>query len=144
MEFISKRERLIRESVESMFRGLDGDELLKNIILYNALGKSEEEKAAMLEAWKRKQEEDAEYLAHFEITDVAETVPEVFMPSELEYSAMSKSAVESMTPALDVSIAEDILDNADGRCWQFDKADKMLALEHPDNGEHSAERKHEE
>lgn len=127
MEFISRRERSIRESVESMFRGLDGDDLLKNIILYNALGKSEEEKDAMLDAWKRKQEEDKGYLEQFQITDVAETVPPI-----------------DLSPALDVSIAEDILDNADGRCWQLDKADKMPALEHPDNGEYSAEREHEE
>jgi len=127
MEFISRRERSIRESIEVLFKGLDGDDLLKNIVLMNALGKSEEEKDAMLEAWKRKQAEDMEYLAKFEITDVAATAPEI-----------------DLTPALDVSIAEDILDNADGRCWQLDKADKMLALEHPDNGEHSSERKHEE
>jgi len=57
---LSHREKKIRESIDLMFQGLD-DEVLKTVILYTALGKSEEEKDAICEEIKRKQQEDMEF-----------------------------------------------------------------------------------
>lgn len=74
---LSHREKKIRESIDAMFQGLD-DEVLKTVILYTALGKSEEEKDAMCELIKKKQQEDMEfYTKKFEIEITKENQEEV-------------------------------------------------------------------
>jgi len=74
---LSHREKKIRESIDLMFQGLD-DEVLKTVILYTALGKSEEEKDAMCEEIKRKQREDMEfYTRKFEVEITKENSEEV-------------------------------------------------------------------
>ena len=74
---LSHREKKIRESIDLMFQGLD-DEVLKTVILYTALGKTEEEKDAMCEEIKRKQQEDMEfYNRKFEIEITKENSEEV-------------------------------------------------------------------
>ena len=74
---LSHREKKIRESIDLMFQGLD-DDVLKTVILYTALGKSEEEKDAMCELIKKKQQEDMEfYNKKFEIEITKENQEEV-------------------------------------------------------------------
>lgn len=74
---LSNREKKIRESIEIMFSGLD-DDVLKTVMLYTALGKSEAEKDAMCEEIKRKQEEDMQYYnSKFEIEITKENSEEV-------------------------------------------------------------------
>jgi hypothetical protein len=74
---LSHREKKIRESIDLMFQGLD-DDVLKTVILYTALGKSEEEKDAMCELIKKKQQEDMEFYNNkFEIELTKENQEEV-------------------------------------------------------------------
>lgn len=74
---LSHREKKIRESIDLMFKGLD-DDVLKTVILYTALGKSEEEKDAICEEIKRKKEEDMEFFnKKFEIELTKENSEEV-------------------------------------------------------------------
>jgi hypothetical protein len=74
---LSHREKKIRESIDLMFQGLD-DDVLKTVILYTALGKSEEEKDAMCELIKKKQQEDMEFYNNkFEIELTKENSEEV-------------------------------------------------------------------
>lgn len=74
---LSHREKKIRESIDAMFQGLD-DDVLKTVILYTALGKSEEEKDAMCELIKKKQQEDMEFYNNkFEIEITKENQEEV-------------------------------------------------------------------
>jgi hypothetical protein len=74
---LSNREKKIRQSIELMFSGLD-DDVLKTVMLYTALGKTEAEKDAMCEEIKRKQEEDMQYYnSKFEIELTKENSEEV-------------------------------------------------------------------
>ena len=64
---LSQREKKIREAVDFMFQGMD-DDVLKTVILYTSLGKSEEEKDKICEAIRQKNEEDLKYYTEkFEI-----------------------------------------------------------------------------
>jgi hypothetical protein len=69
----SKREQKIARSIEMMFAGTD-DEMLKDIILACALGKSEDEKDAIVEKWSGKRKEQEEYAAQFK-TEFNESNP---------------------------------------------------------------------
>lgn len=69
------REKNIRESVERYFKGVD-DDILKSIVMYTALGKSEEEKDALCEQINKKREEDLKYFQEkFEI-EISKDTPE--------------------------------------------------------------------
>lgn len=85
MEFLSIREKKIRESLDVLFSGLD-DETLKSVLLYTALGKSEEEKDELCERIRRKNEEDAKYLEKFELTDPTQLLskPMVIINGEMD------------------------------------------------------------
>lgn len=85
MEILSIREKKIRESLDMLFSGLD-DETLKSVMLYTALGKSEEEKDALCEMIKRKNEEDAKYLEKFELTDASQLLskPMIIINGEID------------------------------------------------------------
>lgn len=74
---LSLREKNIRASVDLMFQGLD-DDVLKNIILYTALEKSEEEKDKLCEEIKKAKEEDLKYYYEkFEVKVDNETPEEI-------------------------------------------------------------------
>lgn len=74
---LSLKEKNIRASVDLMFQGLD-DDVLKNIILYTALEKSEEEKDKLCEEIKKAKEQDMEYFNQkFEIIVDKNTPQEV-------------------------------------------------------------------
>jgi len=86
MEVLSIREKKIREQVDNFFRGVD-DDILKTIVLYTALGKSEEEKDAMCEVLRKKKEEDAKYAEQFEIVldkDTPEEIVKLINPDNIE------------------------------------------------------------
>ena len=69
----SLREKNIKESIELMFKGLD-DDVLKTVMLYTALCKSEEEKDAVCEQIKKAKEEDMKYFNEkFEICITKDT-----------------------------------------------------------------------
>lgn len=73
----SHREKKIRETLELMFAGMD-DDVLKTVILATSLGKSEEEKDAICEEIRKKQEEDAKFFTEkFEIELTKENSEEV-------------------------------------------------------------------
>jgi hypothetical protein len=57
MSLLTQREKNIIKSIDIMFQGMD-DEVLKEVILATALQKSEEEKEKIIEAIKKKQEQD--------------------------------------------------------------------------------------
>lgn len=80
---LSLREKKIKESVELMFQGLD-DDVLKTVVMYSALCKSEEEKDAICEEIRKKNEEDLAYFTQrYEIEinkDNAEEVLKLIMP----------------------------------------------------------------
>ena len=76
MEILSIREKKIKESLETLFAGLD-DDVLKTVMLYTALGKSEEEKDAICEQIRKKKEADMEYIQKFEITIDKDTPEEI-------------------------------------------------------------------
>lgn len=66
MEILSIREKKIKESLDIFFKGVD-DDVLKTVMLYTALGKSEEEKDAICEVLRKKREDDMKYIEQFEI-----------------------------------------------------------------------------
>lgn len=129
-EFETRREKKIRESIEFMFKGLD-DDVLKTVMLYTALAKSDEEKEKAIEKLKRLREEDEERAKYFEITDIREVVGE--------------GRVVEMTPALDSDLSQDNITN-ESACgiWQSGEGHESVAPEHPDDGVHTLKRKHEE
>lgn len=73
----SHREKKIRETLELMFSGMD-DDVLKTVILATSLGKSEEEKDAICEEIRKKNEEDAQFFTEkYEIELTKENAEEV-------------------------------------------------------------------
>jgi hypothetical protein len=76
MEILSIREKKIKDSLEMLFSGMD-DEVLKTVILYTALGKSDEEKDAVCEQIRKKKDEDLEYINSFEIEINKDTHPDI-------------------------------------------------------------------
>lgn len=125
MDFETRREKKIRESLDMLFKGMD-DDVLKTVIFYTATGKSEEEKEYAIEQLKRMREEEEARFRAFEITDVSEVVQEGRMVS----------------PAIDVDLSQDNIaeDESDDRVWQLGKRHKSIASEHADDREHSIER----
>jgi hypothetical protein len=138
----TRREKRIRESIEMMFKGMD-DDFLKEVLIATALNKSEEEKDAIVEAYKRQREEDEERFRSFEITDVSEVVQQGHV-------------VPPATPSID-DLPDDTqgrvlegnlgfpLDNieeneSDGRIWQLGKGHESITSEHSDNRVHIIER----
>ena len=84
---LSIREKKIYESVNNYFKDVD-DDILKTIVLYTALNKTEEEKDAICEVLKRKKEEDEKYIQQFELvidkdTPNAEKVIQLIQPEEV-------------------------------------------------------------
>jgi hypothetical protein len=73
---LSKKEQSIRKSVDLMFKGLD-DDTLKEVILAIALNKTQEEKDAIAEQIRLKNEADyAEKMKMFEIEVSSESLNE--------------------------------------------------------------------
>lgn len=116
MEILSIREKKIKDSLEMLFNGLD-DDVLKTVILYTALGKTEEEKDAVCEKIRKKREEDLEYIRSFEIEinkdthpDILKLVnPEVNITDVVEECGDIKRVC--MTPEYELTEQEKSLDN---------------------------------
>lgn len=98
----SFKDKHIRESVERYFTGVD-DDILKSIVLYTALGKSDEEKDALCEQINKKREEDLKFFKEkFEIEinkDTPEEVlkeitPEVYIPNHHDLNNKSNNIIE--------------------------------------------------
>ena len=90
----SFKEKKITATIEKLFEGLD-DDILKTVVLYTALGKSEEEKDAICEQIRKKQEEDMKYfMEKFEI-DGLEALEQVeTAPVVIEEEEENKKVVE--------------------------------------------------
>lgn len=116
MEFLSIKEKKIRDSIDLMFTGLD-DDVLKTIILYNALGKSEEEKDAVCEQIRKKKEEDLEYIRSFEIEINKDTHPDILklVNPEINITDVVEECGDikrvCMTPEYELTEQEKSLDN---------------------------------
>lgn len=73
---LSKREKQIRQSIDTLFTGLD-DDALKQVMLACALGYSEEEKDKICEELRRVNEENFK-----DLTSRYQLTPEESMPTE--------------------------------------------------------------
>jgi hypothetical protein len=76
IKMLSKREKQIRQSIDTLFTGLD-DEALKQIMLACALGYSEEEKEKICEDLRKVNEENLQ-----EITSRYQLTAEESIPTE--------------------------------------------------------------
>lgn len=113
----SLREKNIKKSIDMMFKGMD-DDVLKTVVLYTALCKSEEEKDAICEEIKKKKEEDLAYFNQkFEIEvnkDNAEEVlklinPECIIKPSEETSYKSRLSLE-ITDVIEEEKSNDNID----------------------------------